>query len=126
MYKELRDELISLNVDTTKLDEIAEQVKETKYVYKVYIHYEFFGEEYTAEERFVLYTEDKSLADRYFDFLQEVEKAFMLSYGEISADFYTPKFEKILIYNYKLERCPFCGEPVDRSKGYYCPNCGST
>jgi len=25
-----------------------------------------------------------------------------------------------------FEKCPFCGHPLNRSLGHYCPNCGST
>lgn len=124
--RDLRNELLSLNLDVAKLDEIEKAIK-AKRIYKVYILYQFFGwENNTEEERFVLYTEDESLAKAYYSLLQEVEEAFATSYGELSDDYYTAKLDQVLVQNYRLERCPFCGEPVDRRKGYYCPNCGST
>lgn len=124
--KELRDELVTLDISTAKLEQLLENV-ETKEMYKVYIFYQFFDWEHTIEEdRFVLYTEDEALANAYYNLLQEVEEAFASSYGELSSDYYTAKLEQVSVYNYQLERCPFCGEPIDRSKGWYCPNCGST
>lgn len=122
---ELRNELDSLGVNASKLDEIMKTV-EAKEMYKVYILYEFLDwDNETVEDRFVLYTEDEHLAKAYYNLLQEVEEAFESSYGTLSS-YYTAKLEKIQVQNYALARCPFCGEPVDRSKGYYCPNCGST
>ena len=100
--KELRDELISLNVDMSKLDKIMEQV-ESKEMYKVYIRYEFLDwENSTEEERFVLYTEDESLANSYFNLLEEVEEVFESSYGTLSS-YYTARLDKVPYY-YKEER----------------------
>lgn len=124
--KKLRDELVALGISTSKLEQLLENV-ETKKMYKVYIFYQFFDwEDSTEEEKFVLYTEDESLANSYFGLLQEVEEAFASSTVKLpTADYYTAKLEKVSVQNYRLEHCPFCGEPVDRSKGWYCPNCGS-
>lgn len=92
--KELRDELVSLNIDMSKLDEIMEQV-EAKEMYKVYIHYEFLDWENSKdEERFVLYTEDEFLAKAYYNLLLEVEEVFESSYGTLSA-YYTTELKKV-------------------------------
>ena len=92
--RNLRDELVSLDLGVTKLDEIMKNV-ESKEIYKVYILYEFLDwENSTEEERFVLYTEDEHLANAYYSLLQEVEDAFESSYGTLSA-YYTAKLEKV-------------------------------
>ena len=94
--RNLRDTLISLNVDMTKLDEIMKTV-EAKEMYKVYILYEFLDwEDSIEDERFVLYTEDEYLANSYFDLLKEVEDAFSSRYDELSAKcFYSARLEKV-------------------------------
>ncbi len=93
--KELKNELAALGISTSKLEQLLENV-ESKEMYKVYIFYEFLNwENSTEEERFVLYAEDESLANTYFSLLQEVEEAFASSYGEVSADFYTARLEKV-------------------------------
>lgn len=123
--RNLRDQLLSLDLNAAKLDELKKSI-ESKEMYKVYILYERLDwENSIEEERFVLYTEDESLANSYFNLLEEVEDAFASKYDTLSV-YYTAHLEKVALQNYQLERCPFCGEPVDRRKGYYCPNCGST
>lgn len=106
--RNLRDRLISLDLDTTKLDAIEKAIK-AKRLYKVYIFYEFFRwEESIEDERFVLYTEDESLAKDYYSILQEVEEeftkaedVFASSHGEGPVHFYTAKLEQVLVQNYR-------------------------
>lgn len=106
--KDLRDKLLSLNLDTTKLDAIEKSIK-TKRLYKVYIFYEFFRwEESIEDERFVLYTEDESLAKDYYSLLKGVEDAFTKAeeafasrYGNRPVHFYTAKLEQVLVQNYQ-------------------------
>lgn len=109
--RNLRDTLIALDLDATKLDTIEKAIK-AKRLYKVYIFYEFFRwEESIEDERFVLYTEDESLAKDYYSLLQEVEEtfakveeAFASSHGERPVHFYTAKLEQVLVQNYRSER----------------------
>lgn len=74
--RNLRDQLLSLDLNAAKLDELKKSI-ESKEMYKVYILYERLDwENSIEEERFVLYTEDESLANSYFNLLEEVEDAF--------------------------------------------------
>ena len=104
--KNLRDEIDLLGLDPAKLDEITKNV-ETKEIYKVYILYEFLNwEDSRAEEKWVLYTEDESLAHTYFNLLQEVEEALDSRCDEVSSCYFSTKLERVPMQNYRTEHCP--------------------
>lgn len=103
MEEKLRDEMVLLGLDLAKLDEIIENV-ESKEIYKVYILYEYLEwENSRVEEKWVLYTEDKSLANTYFNLLQEVAKTLDTRSDEFLPIFFTAKLKRVSMQNYRTE-----------------------
>lgn len=99
--EKLRDEMVLSGLDPAKLDEITKNV-ESKEIYKVYILYEFLEwENSRVEEKYVLYTEDESLAHTYFNLLHEVEEALDSRCDEFLPCYFTTKLEKVSMQNYR-------------------------